>query len=44
MDRRVTPPKQVTSPTWGPPSPCKRALRLLIVHYYETREKKLKRW
>ena len=26
MDRRVTPPKQVTSPTWGPPPPCKQAL------------------
>ena len=29
MDRRVTPPKQVTSPTWGPPPPCKQALNLL---------------
>ena len=27
MDRRVTPPKWVTSPTWGPPPPCKQALR-----------------
>ena len=27
MDRQVTPPKQVTSPTWGPPPPCKQALR-----------------
>ena len=27
MDRQVTPPKQVTSPTWGPPLPCKQALR-----------------
>ena len=26
MDRQVTPPKRVTSPTWGPPSPCKQAL------------------
>ena len=26
MDRRVTPPKQVSSPTWGPPPPCKQAL------------------
>ena len=25
MDRRVTPPKRVTSPTWGPPPPCKQA-------------------
>ena len=30
MDRRVTPPKRVTSPTWGPPPPCKQALRLLV--------------
>ena len=28
MDRRVTPPKRVTSPTLGPPPPCKRVLRL----------------
>ena len=27
MDRRVTPPKRVTSPIWGPPPPCKQALR-----------------
>ena len=27
MDRRVTPPKRVTSPTWGPQPPCKQALR-----------------
>ena len=27
MDRRVTTPKWVTSPTWGPPPPCKQALR-----------------
>ena len=26
LDRRVTPPKRVTSPTWGPPPPCKQAL------------------
>ena len=26
MDRRVTPPKRVTSPTWSPPPPCKQAL------------------
>ena len=26
MDRRVTPPKRVTSPTWGPSPPCKLAL------------------
>ena len=23
MERRVTPPTRVTSPTWGPPPPCK---------------------
>ena len=28
MDGRVTPPKRVTSPTWGPPPPCKQAVRL----------------
>ena len=27
MDRRVTPPKWVSSPTWGPPPPCKQALK-----------------
>ena len=27
MDRRITPPKRVTSPTWAPPTPCKQALR-----------------
>ena len=26
MDRQVNPPKRVTSPTWGPPPPCKQAL------------------
>ena len=26
MDRRVTLPKGVTSPTWSPPPPCKQAL------------------
>ena len=28
MDRRVTPPRRVTSPTWGPPPPCKQAPRM----------------
>ena len=28
MDRRVTQPKRVTSPTWAPPPPCKKALTL----------------
>ena len=27
VDGRVTPPKRVTSPTWGPPPPCKQALK-----------------
>ena len=27
MDRRVTPPNRVTSPTWGPPPPRKQAPR-----------------
>ena len=27
MDKRVTPPKRVTSPTRGLPPPCKQALR-----------------
>ena len=26
MERRVTPPRRVTSSTWGPPPPCKQAL------------------
>ena len=26
IDRRVTPPKRVTSPTWGLPPQCKQAL------------------
>ena len=37
MDRQVTPPKQVTLPTWGPPPPCKQVLRrelvLTLVHW-----------
>ena len=27
LDRRVTPPKRVTSPNWSPPPPCKRAIK-----------------
>ena len=30
MEKRVTPPKRVTSPTWGPPPPCKQALCHII--------------
>ena len=29
MDRLATPPKRVTSPTWGPPPPSKQAQNLL---------------
>ena len=31
MDRRVTLPKRVTSPTWGPPASCKQALSVVFV-------------
>ena len=31
MDRWVTPPKRFTSPSWGPPPPCKQALNPNIV-------------
>ena len=30
MDRRVTPPKPVTSPAWGPPPPCKQAFSIIF--------------
>ena len=30
MDRRVTPAKRVTSPTWDPPPPCKQALKIIL--------------
>ena len=30
MDRRVTPPKRVTSPTCGPPPPCNQALKTFL--------------
>ena len=38
MDRRVTPPKRVTLPTWGSPPPCKQALtrRVLSTCYVDT--------
>ena len=32
MDRRVTPPKWVAFRTWGPPPPCKQALKLTIAN------------
>ena len=35
VDRRVTSPKRVTSPSWGPPPPCKQDLTLLSkTNYY----------
>ena len=30
MDRWVTLPKRVTSPTWGPPPPCAQTLKDMI--------------
>ena len=33
MNRRVTPPKRVTSPTCGPLPPCKQALNYLLLSY-----------
>ena len=30
MDRRVTPPKRVTSSIWDTPPPCKQALSVVI--------------
>ena len=33
MDRRVTPPKLVISPTWGFPPPCKQALSEFILSH-----------
>ena len=30
MDRQVTPPKRVTSPTWGPPPLCKQTAPKLL--------------
>ena len=36
MDRRVTPPKRVTSPSWGPPPPCKQALSATFEFRFES--------
>ena len=36
MNRRVTPPKLITSPTWGPPPPCKQAVRKTWLHEVPT--------
>ena len=35
MDRRVTPPERVTSPTWGPPPPSKQALKQVYTEHLE---------
>ena len=41
MDRRVTPPKRVTSPIWGTLPSCKQALKLPIkFQRYQTNKKK----
>ena len=44
MDKRVIPPRRVTSPTWGPPPPCKQALkienRLMGLSEFKLRTKK----
>ena len=36
MDRRVTAPRTVTSPTLGPPPPCKQALSYVTSFFYRT--------
>ena len=33
MDRRDTPPKRATSPTWSPPPPCKQKLKFTTQKY-----------
>ena len=44
MDRRVTPPKRVTSPIWSTPPSCKQALKLPIkFQRYQTNKKSLGR-
>ena len=34
MDRQVNQPMQVTSPTWGPPPPCKQALNQMLFCFF----------
>ena len=41
MDRRVTPPKRVTSTTWDPPPPCKQALTTTLLR---ARKKQMSPW
>ena len=36
MDRRVTPLRRLTSPTWGPPPPCKQALSMKNIFQIHT--------
>ena len=38
MEKRVTPPKRVTSPTWGPPPSCKQALSDLWTFVFVQRQ------
>ena len=49
MEMRVTPPKRVASPTWGPPPPCKQALRQIralpfSVFMFDFRMKRKRAW
>ena len=37
MHRRVTPPKRVTSLTWGPPPTCKQALKTVYTQTVHAR-------
>ena len=32
MDRRVTPPKRVTSPIWGTPPPCNQTFSAVFAN------------
>ena len=40
MDRRVTPPKRVTSPTWDPPPSRKQNLSCMCWLQFQTRLRK----
>ena len=40
MDKRVTPPKRVTSPSWGPLPLCKQTLSLQEDYYTDGEERK----
>ena len=44
MERRVTPARRVTSPTWGPPPPCKQALNQARVNHYTVDNVRFIRW